>query len=151
MDEGMLSLMQMAKTSAALGRHREAGLPYVVIITNSSYGGTMASWASLGDVIIAEPRAMMGFTGPRVIRETLKVELPPGFQEAEFMLRHGLIDLIVPRMKMRETLGRIIDYLAPAEDGAGGAPESGDADRGDPAPEGAGARQTEETPPEDQS
>jgi acetyl-CoA carboxylase carboxyl transferase subunit beta len=143
MDEGMLSLVQMAKTSAALGRHREAGLPYVVIVTNSSYGGTMASWASLGDVIIAEPRAMMGFTGPRVIRETLKVELPPGFQEAEFMLRHGLIDLIVPRSRMRETLRKVIDYLAPAEEpgdgaaggaGAGGAdgtppvkPESGDA------------------------
>jgi acetyl-CoA carboxylase carboxyl transferase subunit beta len=115
MDEGMHSLMQMAKTSAALGRHRLARLPYVVVVTNSSYGGTMASWASLGDVIIAEPRAMMGFTGPRVIRETLKVELPPGFQEAEFMLRHGLIDLIVPRMKMRETLNRIIGYLGPAE------------------------------------
>jgi acetyl-CoA carboxylase carboxyl transferase subunit beta len=87
----------------------------VVVVTNSSYGGTMASWASLGDVIIAEPRAMMGFTGPRVIRETLKVELPPGFQEAEFMLRHGLIDLIVPRGRMRETLRKVIDYLAPAE------------------------------------
>jgi acetyl-CoA carboxylase carboxyl transferase subunit beta len=114
MDEGMYSLMQMAKTSAALARLREAGLPYFVVLTNSSYGGTMASWASLGDVIIAEPRAMLGFTGPRVIKETLKVELPPGFQEAEFMLRHGLIDMIVPRSKMRETLSRLLGYMAPA-------------------------------------
>ncbi len=118
MDEGMLSLMQMAKTSAALARLREARVPYIVVITNSSLGGTMASWASLGDVIIAEPRAMMGFTGPEVIKETLKVALPPGFQEAEFMLRHGLIDLIVPRMKMRDALTRLLDYLAPGEDQA---------------------------------
>jgi acetyl-CoA carboxylase carboxyl transferase subunit beta len=114
MDEGMYSLMQMAKTSAALARLRGAGVPYISILTNSSYGGTMASWASLGDVIIAEPRAMLGFTGPRVIKETLKVELPPGFQEAEFMLRHGLIDMIVPRGKLREILGRLLGYLAPA-------------------------------------
>jgi acetyl-CoA carboxylase carboxyl transferase subunit beta len=121
MDEGMLSLMQMAKTSAALARLRQAGVPYIVVITNSTYGGTMASWASLGDVIIAEPRAMMGFTGPRVIKETLKVELPPGFQEAEFMLRHGLIDLIVPRMKMRETVLRLLDYMAPVAPAAAAA------------------------------
>ena len=114
MDEGMYSLMQMAKTSAALARFRAAGLPYISVLTNSSYGGTMASWASLGDVIIAEPGAMLGFTGPRVIKETLKVELPPGFQEAEFMLRHGLIDMIVPRSKMRETLSRLLGYMAPA-------------------------------------
>jgi acetyl-CoA carboxylase carboxyl transferase subunit beta len=114
MDEGMYSLMQMAKTSAAIARLGKAGLPYISVLTNSSYGGTMASWASLGDVIIAEPRAMLGFTGPRVIKETLKVELPPGFQEAEFMLRHGLIDMIVPRPKLRETLSRLLAYLAPA-------------------------------------
>ena len=114
MDEGMLSLMQMAKTSAALARLRQAGVAYIVVITNSTYGGTMASWASLGDVILAEPRAMLGFTGPRVIKETLKVELPPGFQEAEFMLRHGLIDMIVPRSKMRDTFIRLLAYLAPA-------------------------------------
>jgi acetyl-CoA carboxylase carboxyl transferase subunit beta len=131
MDEGMLSLMQMAKTSAALARHRQARLPYLVVITNSTYGGTMASWASLGDVIIAEPRAMMGFTGPRVIKETLKVELPPGFQEAEFMLRHGLIDLIVPRMKMCETICRILNYLAPA------APQAGSGEAGPQPPGGA--------------
>jgi len=122
MDEGMYSLMQMAKTSAAIARLRAAGTPYISVLTNSSYGGTMASWASLGDVIIAEPRAMLGFTGPRVIKETLKVELPPGFQEAEFMLRHGLIDMIVPRSKMRETLGRLLAYLAPAPAGAGAPP-----------------------------
>ena len=112
MDEGMYSLMQMAKTSAAIARQRDAGLPDLVVLTNSSYGGTMASWASLGDVIIAEPRAMLGFTGPRVIRETLKIDLPPGFQEAEFMLRHGLIDMIIPRSKMRESLIRLLGYLA---------------------------------------
>ncbi len=133
MDEGMLSLMQMAKTSAALARLREARVPYIVVITNSSLGGTMASWASLGDVIIAEPRAMMGFTGPEVIKETLKVALPPGFQEAEFMLRHGLIDLIVPRMKMRETLTRLLDYLAPREGGA--LPPEPPAEPGTPQPE----------------
>jgi acetyl-CoA carboxylase carboxyl transferase subunit beta len=147
MDEGMLSLMQMAKTSAALGRHRQAGLAYIVIITNSSYGGTMASWASLGDVIIAEPRAMMGFTGPRVIRETLKVELPPGFQEAEFMLRHGLIDLIVPRMKLRETLKNILEYLAPT--GATGAeePQTAAQEQGGSAPN--VAPEQEGSPPEE--
>ncbi len=117
MDEGMYSLMQMAKTSAAIARLREASLPYIVVLTNSSYGGTMASWASLGDVILAEPRAMLGFTGPRVIKETLKVDLPPGFQEAEFMLRHGLIDMIVPRGKLRETLSRLLVYLTPARAG----------------------------------
>jgi acetyl-CoA carboxylase carboxyl transferase subunit beta len=122
MDEGMYSLMQMAKTSAAIARFRGAGLPYVSVLTNSSYGGTMASWASLGDVIIAEPRALLGFTGPRVIRETLKVELPPGFQEAEFMLRHGLIDMIVPRLKLRETLARLLGYLAPLPAAGAGGP-----------------------------
>jgi acetyl-CoA carboxylase carboxyl transferase subunit beta len=120
MDEGMYSLMQMSKTSAALARLRAARVPFVSVLTHSSYGGTMASWASLGDVIIAEPRAMLGFTGPRVIRETLKVELPPGFQEAEFMLRHGLIDMIVPRSKMRETLSRLLSYLAMAQPAAAG-------------------------------
>ena len=103
-------------------------MPYISVLTHSSYGGTMASWASLGDVIIAEPRAMLGFTGPRVIRETLKVELPPGFQEAEFMLRHGLIDMIVARSKMRETLIRLLAYLAPVPAAAA------DADAPRPAP-----------------
>ena len=147
MYEGLLSLMQMAKTSAALGRHRQAGLPYIVIITNSSYGGTMASWASLGDVIIAEPRAMMGFTGPRVIRETLKVELPPGFQEAEFMLRHGLIDLIVPRMKMRETLKNILDYLAPTGKAGHEEPQTAAQEQGGSAPK--VAPEQEGPPPEE--
>jgi len=110
MDEGLLSLMQMAKTSAALARHAAARLLYVSVITNSSYGGTMASFASLGDIILAEPKALMGFTGPRVIEQTLKITLPKGFQEAEFMLAHGLVDRIVERKDMRATLARLVDY-----------------------------------------
>lgn len=118
MDEGLLSLLQMAKTSAAIARHGRAGLLYVSVITNSSYGGTMASFASLGDVILAEPKALMGFTGPRVIEQTLKIALPAGFQEAEFMLAHGLVDRLVERKDMRATLARLIDYGAGARAGA---------------------------------
>jgi acetyl-CoA carboxylase carboxyl transferase subunit beta len=116
MDEGLLSLMQMAKTSAALARHAAACLPYLSVITNSSYGGTMASFASLGDIILAEPRALMGFTGPRVIEQTLKITLPKGFQEAEFMLEHGLVDRIVERKDMRAMLARLIDYCMAARE-----------------------------------
>lgn len=104
MYEGMLSLMQMAKTSGALALHAQAKLPYISVLTNPTTAGVMASFASLGDIIIAEPGAMIGFAGPRVIRETTHQELPPGFQTAEFLLDHGLIDLIVPRDKMRQTL-----------------------------------------------
>lgn len=111
MYEGMLSLMQMAKTSGALARHAQVGLPYISVLTNPTTAGVMASYASLGDLIIAEPKCMIGFAGPRVIRETTHQELPPGFQTAEFLEQHGLIDLICHRRKMRATLGHVLDYL----------------------------------------
>ena len=113
MDEGALSLMQMAKTSAAVGRLRRERVPYIVVVTNPTYGGVSASFASLGDVIIAEPRAQMGFTGPRVIQQTMKVDLPPGFQESEFLRDHGQIDIVIERKEIRPTLARIIEYLMP--------------------------------------
>ena len=111
MYEGMLSLMQMAKTSAALARHAQAKLPYIAILTNPTMAGVMASFASLGDVILAEPKAMIGFAGARVIRETTQQELPKGFQTSEFLHEHGLIDMIVPRAEMKETLARLLRYL----------------------------------------
>jgi acetyl-CoA carboxylase carboxyl transferase subunit beta len=104
MQEGILSLMQMAKTSAALGRLAEARLPYISVLTNPTTGGVSASYATLGDVILAEPGALIGFAGPRVIKETTKQTLPPGFQSSEFLLQHGLIDQIVSRLDMREKL-----------------------------------------------
>lgn len=112
MDEGVLSLMQMAKTAASIGMHSSKGLAYICVITNPTYGGASASFATLGDVLIAEPRARMGFTGPRVIRETLNVELPAGFQESEFLLEHGQLDMIVERSRMRPTLISLLDYLS---------------------------------------
>jgi acetyl-CoA carboxylase carboxyl transferase subunit beta len=115
MYESMLSLMQMAKTSGALARHAEAGLPFISILTNPTMAGVMASYASLGDIILAEPGAMIGFAGPRVVRETTHQELPEGFQTAEFLKKHGLIDAIVPRSEMRERLGQILNYIAPAK------------------------------------
>ena len=111
MYEGVLSLMQMAKTSGALARHSEAGLPYIAVLTNPTTAGVMASFATLGDIALAEPKAMIGFAGPRVIRETTHQELPAGFQTAEFLLEHGLVDEIVPRSKMRETIITIIGHL----------------------------------------
>jgi acetyl-CoA carboxylase carboxyl transferase subunit beta len=114
MQEGALSLMQMAKTSAALARHAEAKLPYLSVLTNPTMAGVMASFASLGDVILAEPKALIGFTGPRVIRETIKQELPDGFQTSEFLIKHGQVDLIVARQDMRAEIGRLIAYLGAA-------------------------------------
>jgi acetyl-CoA carboxylase carboxyl transferase subunit beta len=114
MQEGALSLMQMAKTSAALARHHEARLPFISVLTNPTMGGVMASYASLGDIIIAEPKALIGFTGPRVIKETIKQELPEGFQTSEFLLRHGQVDLIVARQDLRAELGRLVGYLTHA-------------------------------------
>jgi acetyl-CoA carboxylase carboxyl transferase subunit beta len=104
MYEGIFSLMQMAKTSAALARHAQARLPYISILTNPTMAGVMASYATLGDVILAEPGAVVGFAGPRVIKETTKATLPEGFQTAEFLLKHGLIDQIVSRVDMRDRL-----------------------------------------------
>jgi acetyl-CoA carboxylase carboxyl transferase subunit beta len=112
MYEGMLSLMQMAKTAAALARHAEERLPYVSVLTNPTTAGVMASFASLGDVIIAEPKAMIGFAGPRVIKETTHQDLPERFQTAEFLEEHGLIDMIVHRKKMREEISRLLGYFA---------------------------------------
>jgi len=112
MYEGMFSLMQMAKTSAALAYHHKAGLAYISILTNPTMAGVMASFAGLGDIIIAEPRALIGFTGPRVIEQTIRQKLPAGFQRSEFLLEHGLIDMIVQRKNMKETLGQLLDYLS---------------------------------------
>jgi acetyl-CoA carboxylase carboxyl transferase subunit beta len=111
MYEGMLSLMQMAKTSGALARHSEASLPYIAVLTNPTTAGVMASFATLGDITLAEPKSMIGFAGPRVIRETTHQELPAGFQTAEFLLEHGLIDEIVPRARLRETIITILGNL----------------------------------------
>jgi acetyl-CoA carboxylase carboxyl transferase subunit beta len=110
MQEGMVSLVQMAKTSAALARLDDAGGLYVVVASDPTTAGVAASFASLGDVIIAEPGAMMGFAGPRVIANTINAELPPGFQTAEFMLQHGFVDRIVHRADLRREIARIIDY-----------------------------------------
>ncbi len=111
MQEGILSLMQMAKTSAALARLAEARLPYISVLTHPTTGGVSASYATLGDVILAEPGALIGFAGPRVIKDTTKQTLPPGFQTAEFLLKHGLIDQIVPRTGMRDRLYELLCVL----------------------------------------
>ena len=113
MHEGIFSLMQMAKTSGALARHHEAGLPFISILTHPTTGGVTASFATLGDINMAEPGCMIGFAGPRVIKETTHQDLPPGFQTAEFLLEHGLIDMIAPRSDMRERLGALLDYMLP--------------------------------------
>jgi acetyl-CoA carboxylase carboxyl transferase subunit beta len=111
MQEGILSLMQMAKTADALADLYERGLPYISILLNPTTAGVAASYAALGDVIISEPKAMIGFAGPRVIQQTINQELPEGFQTAEFVLKHGMIDKIVPRLEMRETVGCLLDML----------------------------------------
>src|SRR5437870_6638223 len=111
MYEGMLSLMQMAKASGALARHAEEELPYISVLTNPTTAGVMASFASLGDVIVAEPKSMVGFAGPRVIKETTHQELPERFQTAEFLQEHGLIDMIVHRKKLREEISRLLSYF----------------------------------------
>jgi len=111
MYEGMFSLMQMAKTCGALAYHAKARLPYISVLTDPTYAGVMASYASVGDLIIAEPGAMIGFAGPRVIKDTTQAELPPGFQTAEFLLEHGVIDAIVPRLEMKARLSYYLDYL----------------------------------------
>lgn len=109
MQEGIISLMQMAKTSAALKRLSDAGILYVNILTDPTTGGVTASFAMLGDIILAEPGALIGFAGPRVIKDTIRQELPDGFQKAEFLLEHGFVDKIVERDKMKETLSQILD------------------------------------------
>ena len=111
MQEGIYSLMQMAKTSAALGRLAQAGLPYISVLTHPTMGGVTASFATLGDVIIAEPGALIGFAGARVIKDTTKQTLPAGFQTAEFLLKHGLVDQIVSRLELRDRLHDILSAL----------------------------------------
>jgi len=113
MQEGMLSLMQMAKTCGALALHSEAKLPYISIFTHPTTGGVTASYATIGDINIAEPKCMIGFAGPRVVKETTHQDLPPGFQTAEFMLDHGLIDAIIQRRDLRRKLSQYLDYTMP--------------------------------------
>ena len=115
MQEGMLSLMQMAKTCAALARLSEHGLPYISLLTHPTTGGVTASFATIGDINLAEPKCMIGFAGPRVVKETTHQDLPPGFQTAEFMLQHGLVDSIVRRQDMKKKLGQLLSYMMPLE------------------------------------
>ena len=118
MQESVLSLMQMAKTSAALARLSRARLPYISILTDPTTGGVTASYAMLGDINIAEPGALIGFAGPRVIQDTIRQELPPGFQRAEFLLNHGFADMIVDRKNLRQTLIQLLDFLVGTPAGA---------------------------------
>ena len=113
MQEGILSLMQMPKTTVALAELREARLPYIVVLTDPTTGGVTASYAMLGDVHIAEPGALIGFAGQRVIEQTIREKLPEGFQRAEYLLEHGMVDMVVHRQELRETLARVIAYLEP--------------------------------------
>ena len=112
MYEGLYSLMQMAKTCAALSYHHKARLPYISVLTNPTMAGIMASFAGVGDIIMAEPNALIGFTGPRVIEQTIRQKLPQGFQRSEFLLLHGLIDMIVQRKNMQGILSQLLDYFS---------------------------------------
>ena len=112
MYEGMLSLMQMAKTSAALAKHHEAGQLFISVLTNPTMAGIMASFASLGDLILAEPKALIGFTGPRVIEQTIRQKLPEGFQTSEFLLEHGMIDNIVHRKQLKAALSQYLTFFS---------------------------------------
>jgi acetyl-CoA carboxylase carboxyl transferase subunit beta len=115
MQEGILSLMQMPRTTVAIAQLREAGLPYIVVMTDPTTGGVTASYAMLGDVQIAEPGALIGFAGQRVIESTIREKLPEGFQRAEYLLAHGMLDMVVHRHQLRAQLARLIDYLCPAK------------------------------------
>jgi len=111
MQEGILSLMQMAKVSSALAVLKHTSVPYISVLTHPTTGGVLASFASLGDIIIAEPGALIGFAGPRVIEQTINQVLPPGFQRSEFLLDHGMIDMIVNRIRLKETIGGLLELL----------------------------------------
>jgi acetyl-CoA carboxylase carboxyl transferase subunit beta len=111
MMEGALSLMQMAKISAALARLDRAGLPYVSVLTDPTTGGVTASFAMLGDLNIAEPRALIGFAGPRVIEQTIRQKLPDGFQRSEFLIEHGMLDLVVDRRELKATIARALEFM----------------------------------------
>jgi len=108
----MYSLMQMAKTSMAISRYCQVAGPYISVLTNPTMAGVMASFAGLGDIIVAEPNALIGFTGPRVIEQTIKQKLPKGFQRSEFLLEHGLIDMILARKSLKSTLAQLIEYFS---------------------------------------
>jgi acetyl-CoA carboxylase carboxyl transferase subunit beta len=123
MQEGALSLMQMAKISAALARLDEAGLPFISILTDPTTGGVTASFAMLGDLNLAEPRALIGFAGPRVIEQTIRQKLPEGFQRAEFLLEHGMVDMVVERSRMREVLGTCLEFMVPEKEAVGAVTE----------------------------
>src|SRR5205085_4136598 len=114
MQEGILSLMQMAKISAALARLAEAGLPYISILTDPTTGGVTASYAMLGDLNLAEPKALIAFAGPRVIEQTIRQTLPEGFQRAEFLVEHGMVDAITPRNEMKPTVARFLRFFTRA-------------------------------------
>jgi acetyl-CoA carboxylase carboxyl transferase subunit beta len=114
MQEGLFSLMQMAKTSAALARMRDAGVPYISVLTHPTTGGVSASLGMLGDLNVAEPKALIGFAGPRVIEQTVRETLPEGFQRSEFLVDHGAVDVIVDRREMRDKLGSILGILQKA-------------------------------------
>ena len=118
MQEGILSLMQMPKTTVALAELKDAGLPYIVVLTDPTTGGVTASYAMLGDVHIAEPGALIGFAGQRVIEQTIREKLPDGFQRAEYLLEHGMVDMVVPRHEIKSTLAKLIRYLAPEKQAA---------------------------------
>ena len=111
MQEGTLSLMQMGKISAALSRLHDARLPFISVLTDPTTGGVTASFAMLGDVIIAEPKALIGFAGPRAIEQTIRQKLPKGFQRSEFLLEHGMVDMVVDRREMRDTIIRMLDFM----------------------------------------
>jgi len=113
MQEGILSLMQMPRATVAIQKLHAAGLPYIVVLTDPTTGGVTASYAMLGDIQISEPNALIGFAGQRVIESTIREKLPEGFQRAEYLLDHGMIDMVVHRAELRDTLARVIDYLTP--------------------------------------
>jgi len=114
MQEGILSLMQLPRTTVAVDRHKEAGLPYVVVLTNPTTGGVTASYAMLGDVHIAEPGALIGFAGPRVIEQTIREKLPEGFQRSEYLMEHGMVDMVVSRLELKSTIARLLKLLLKA-------------------------------------
>ena len=126
MQEGVLSLMQMARTTIAVDELKEAGVPYIVLLTNPTTGGVTASFAMLGDVAIAEPGAVIGFAGPRVIEETIRERLPEGFQRSEYLRDHGMVDMVVHRSKLRETLSQLLSLLRDKKPAAEVVPLHGD-------------------------
>jgi len=118
MQEAVLSLMQLPRTTVAIRELKEAGLPYIVVLTDPTTGGVTASYAMLGDIQIAEPGALIGFAGQRVIEQTIREKLPEGFQRAEYLLKHGMVDMVVPRQQLKETLVKLIDYMTPEKKAA---------------------------------